>query len=309
MKIRSAYIIYLTAITLVFSLLSYASARTSVCNGKIAFASNQDGHYEIYTMEADGSDVQQLTFNAADEDFPVWSPDGKHILFSSDRTGISEIFMMNDDGSNPVSLTPGQPSFGGRWSPDGMKIAYTVNTNSSGKNIYMMNEDGSNKINLTNDIRSINTLPFWSTDGSDIFFLTDRDYPIGTGADAPNLDLYMMNADGSNPTRLFGVGIGITAIDLSPDGTRIAFGAWRLGPAMIIRDLNTFQDEVLADGMEIGGADPSWSPDGNKIVFNNDGFRLATMNSDGANLTILLTVEPPIELQSLDWQPLDCDIE
>src|ERR687888_72816 len=71
-------------------------------NGKIAFSSFRDGNYEIYTMNADGSDQTRLT----KEDFyPFWSPDGTKILFSSFRDGNYEIYVMNADGSDQLNLT------------------------------------------------------------------------------------------------------------------------------------------------------------------------------------------------------------
>ena len=53
----------------------------SVSNGKIAFVSQRDGNEEIYVMNADGSNVQRLTFDPVgspkSDVNPTWSPDGK----------------------------------------------------------------------------------------------------------------------------------------------------------------------------------------------------------------------------------------
>jgi uncharacterized repeat protein (TIGR01451 family) len=73
---------------------------------KIAFASNRDGNYEIYLMNADGTNPQRLTTSAGADRAPAWSPDGTKIIFSSERDGgNSEIYVMNVDGSNSVRLT------------------------------------------------------------------------------------------------------------------------------------------------------------------------------------------------------------
>ena len=71
----------------------------------MAFASDRDGDYEIYAMNADGSNVTQLTHNSDDYAFSTWSPDGLRIAFESDRDGDWEVFAMNADGSNLIQLT------------------------------------------------------------------------------------------------------------------------------------------------------------------------------------------------------------
>src|SRR4029453_5386695 len=74
-------------------------------NGKIAFVSLRDGNQEIYVMNADGSDVQRLTFEQTADVEPAWSPDGSRIAFRSERDGNAEIYVMDADGSNQTRLT------------------------------------------------------------------------------------------------------------------------------------------------------------------------------------------------------------
>jgi dipeptidyl aminopeptidase/acylaminoacyl peptidase len=71
--------------------------RTPRKAGRVAFVSSRDGDDEIFTMNADGSDVRQLTANAAADTRPDWSPDGTKIVFESNRDGNSEIYVMNAD--------------------------------------------------------------------------------------------------------------------------------------------------------------------------------------------------------------------
>jgi len=56
-------------------------------------------------MNADGSEVTQLTDDDANDMFPAWSPDGTRITFHSNRDGNVEIYVMNADGSNVMNLT------------------------------------------------------------------------------------------------------------------------------------------------------------------------------------------------------------
>lgn len=61
--------------------VSISIAQQSLRNGKIAFASNRDGNYEIYVMDADGTNLIQLTDNQYNDTQPSWSPDGTQIVF------------------------------------------------------------------------------------------------------------------------------------------------------------------------------------------------------------------------------------
>ncbi|NWG32865.1 MAG: PD40 domain-containing protein [Chloroflexi bacterium] len=74
---------------------------------RIAFSSQADGTYEIFTMNSDGSDMTRLTNNTSNNYSPAWSPDGCFIAFHSDRDGHSEIYLMNADGVNQTRLTHG----------------------------------------------------------------------------------------------------------------------------------------------------------------------------------------------------------
>jgi TolB protein len=72
----------------------------SVYGSTIAFMSNRDGTWEIYSMSLDGSGLKRLTNNAAHDGLPVWSPDGKTIAFVSDQGGPWAVWAMSPTGSN-----------------------------------------------------------------------------------------------------------------------------------------------------------------------------------------------------------------
>jgi TolB protein len=71
---------------------------------KVAFMSRRDGNWEIYTVKADGSGLQRLTDEPAEDGLPVWSPDGRHLAFVSRRDGEWAIWVMQGDGSNLKKL-------------------------------------------------------------------------------------------------------------------------------------------------------------------------------------------------------------
>jgi Tol biopolymer transport system component/subtilisin-like proprotein convertase family protein len=77
----------------------------SADGSKILFTSSRDGNFEIYMMNADGSNQVRLTNNSAWDSNAEWAADGQHIIFHSFRTGNWEVYVMNADGSNVVNLT------------------------------------------------------------------------------------------------------------------------------------------------------------------------------------------------------------
>ena len=143
----------------------------AVANGRIAFVSSEGGaRSDIYTMEADGSNVQRLTNNPASNSSPKWSPDGTKIAFA--RTDdyfavIPEIYVMNADGTNQTRLNI--LGYDSRWSPDGTKIVFVSAdvSDATTQEIYVMNADGSN-VQRLNKKQTGDSNPAWSPDGSKI---------------------------------------------------------------------------------------------------------------------------------------------
>ena len=166
---------------------------------QIAFVSEQDGNREIYVMEADGGNPQNLTNNGSHDQNPSWSPDGERIVFASDRDGhfigevgiTSEIYVMEADGGNQQRLTENrQNDWYPSWSPDGERIAFASDRKGDLENfeIYVMEADGGNQQNLTNN-RDYDWDPSWSPDSKRIAFMSDRN---------GSTDIYVMEADGGN---------------------------------------------------------------------------------------------------------------
>ena len=187
--------------------------------GRIAFQSDREGNWEIYVMNADGSDVTRLTDNLADDYFPTWSPDVRRIAFTSRREDNWEIYVVNADGSGLTRLTDNSvddaaPS----WSPDGRYIAFASRRDGT-EEIYAMNVDGSGVIRLT-DNESLDIGPSWSPDGRRIAFYSTRD---------GDFEIYIMNANGSRVTRLTDNESQDVGPSWSPDGRRIAFNSNRDG--------------------------------------------------------------------------------
>ncbi len=81
------------------------ATQTSLSSCPIVFTSNRDGDSDIYVMDADGGNLQQLTDDPARDWDPAWSPGCTRIVFPSDRDGDNEIYAMDADGGNVQQLT------------------------------------------------------------------------------------------------------------------------------------------------------------------------------------------------------------
>lgn len=71
---------------------------------QIAYMSDHDGNWEIYTVGVPFPDVRRLTINEANDGLPTWSPDGQHIAFVSDRDGVWALYLMKPDGSQQTKI-------------------------------------------------------------------------------------------------------------------------------------------------------------------------------------------------------------
>ncbi|MBO6522583.1 MAG: PD40 domain-containing protein [Balneolaceae bacterium] len=151
---------------------------------------------QIFTVNADGSEETQLTFDDEGNTQPRWSPDSEKILFRSNRDGNPELYIMNRDGSNQVRITQSDSlDRYAEWSPSGDRIAFASKRDGADLEIYTMKPDGSDIVKLTDNDAEDGELG-WSPDGTQIVWKF-RDQNTDN-----NHDIYIMNADGSNKTRL-----------------------------------------------------------------------------------------------------------
>lgn len=153
------------------------------------------------------------------------------------------------------------------------RIVFTTDKDGS-TDIYTSDLDGQNLTRLTDSTRE-EAQPKWSPDGKKIVFSSDLE------------DLYIMNADGSNQTRL-NIAPYKNAYfpEWSPDGEKIAFST---DTSFVVLDLQTGTLSKLSSL----GVLPSWSPDGKKLVFLGPWGKLptqyfSTINADGTDLTDLV---------------------
>ena len=275
----------------------------------IAFASDRNGDFQIYVMNADGSGQRRLTRNATTDTEPAWSPDGTKIAFtrrcwhSNDKYDTDrEIYVMNADGSGQRNLTRARLSEdeSPAWSPDGTKIVFESDRGGGALpelGIFVMNADGSGQRRLTRQHTGRRSSdPSWSPDGGWIAFDSDRD---------GNVEVYTMAADGSRLRRLTRNPAYDYAPAWSPDGSTIAFTSERNESEEIyLVHPDGSGERRLTHG---GGEAAAWLPDGTKISFETcsscaDGHGrddFYVVNADGSRKTRLMHASA----DDLAWRP------
>jgi hypothetical protein len=290
----------LPVIALVVLSTAPAHAAYPGANGKILFVRNDgnNGNYQIYTMNSDGSGVTNVgraayIDSSAD---PVWSPDGSRFIYEAWDGQHWLFFIQTADGApatrlEPPSQFPDNPS----WSPDGKQIVYNTQDWVCQQefcqrftSIRKMNVDG------TGDalIRSSGESPVWSPDGQKIAFTE-------VGA-AGFMDIYVMNADGTGVVNVTDDPAPDGGQAWSPDGKRIVFGrgARYVGDTVHMYIVNA--DGTGETAVSDGDVAPAWSPDGSRLVFTSLSsiFTSSTDGSGRTQLTITSRDGRP------DWQPL-----
>jgi len=184
---------------------------------QIVFLSNrEDPHppaclpqcfYQLYVIDADGSDEHKLV----DTDFsvlhPDWHPDGDRLSFDSAANLQGDIYVVRADGTGLQRLI--EDGFWADWSPDGTQIVFASHRDGNVE-IYVADADGSNQRRLTENT-TLDYFPAWSPDGRRIAFGV-----------AEKGQISVMNADGSDERQLTVPG-HCEDPAWSPDSSQIAF--------------------------------------------------------------------------------------
>jgi len=212
--------------------------------------------YDIYKANPDGTDLVRLTNNATYDAEPVVSPDGKQIVFGSQRDGDFDIYIMNADGSNVRRLTDRVGYDGGPWfSPDGTKIVWRA------------------------------WYPETKAERDQWKDCMEKNYIV-----AVPLDLWVMDADGSNKRMILKNGATNFAPSWHPDGNRIIFASnmddWREDIKQFGHNFELYLINIDGRGLErltfnkTFDSFPLFSPDGKKLAFASNRDPLKPRQTD-----------------------------
>lgn len=237
----------------------------------------------LFGLAVGETDPVQLTFQAAFDRSPAWSSDGTRLAFSrddvihvvnSDGTGLKSFasgtnpdwspdgtevayqrsertYILDVDGSGEATFFAA--AYEPAWSPDGTKIAYVVPVEGAPvaqSDIYVVNADGSGRVNLTQNPELLDREPAWSPDGSRIVFRRlDR-------SESSGYDLWVMDADGSNPERILMLAGAQISPTWLPDDRILFQGSV---PSVLDRANGTVEELVNAEPGYFY-FDPAWRP-------------------------------------------------
>ncbi len=284
---------------------------TGTIEGKIMFETATGG--EIYTVNGDGSDLTRVTRGID----PTWSPDGKQITFTRwDNTGAG-VYVANADGSNERLVFGTSKARWPRWSPDGKYIVFSQDKTPGGNNPtwkLAVVEVTTGKLSEPQCSQQCYS-PSWTPGSSSIVYIDPSIGILTTNLLAgpairlgPNATYYDSGANIPRPVVNWPP---MQDAEVSPNGSKIVYamqaqnrwelntinadGSGQTGITSPDRVLSILFDKVIRN------VAPTWSPDGQQILFlsdRNGKWEFFVTDANGQNtVQVLKGVTDQIALQ------------
>ncbi len=262
--------------TLADDIVNILTGQKGIAQSRIVFTAQTQKAKELFVMDYDGTNPQQLTQNGSLNLTPAWSTDGRSVAFTTYQFGHPDLYF--------VDAVSGKPSFhlkqtglqsAPAWSPDGKRVA-VASTHEGNAEIYVMNA-GSAKLQRITIHPSTDTSPSWSPTGRELVFTSDR---LGSP------QLFIMDAEGGNVRRLTYTGNYNDSPSWSPQGDKIVYVSRVEGRFQIMTTDVTGENAVPLTN-SASNEDPCWSPDGYRIAFSSTregGWDIYSMEWNGENV-------------------------
>jgi TolB protein len=232
---------------------------------RMVFIRMIEGREQLFVMGTGGGGEAQITRDSADHEDPAWSPDGRSIAYVRIEGASKIVHVMRVDGSGDEAVTPPtQSAIHPSWTPDGARILYCTDDDlrppvKNASEIYAVDLRTRKVATLISG--GVNTFPVMSPDGRRILFRR----MLGE----MNSEVFVADADGSNPRNLTSHPSFEGWPSWSPDGARIAFAGNRNANYQIFLMEADGSNVRLLANTEGRATVPRWAPDGRTIYFTN----------------------------------------
>jgi len=243
-----------------------------IASSKIAFVATKSGPKEIYTCDADGAGVVQLTRDGKISVAPNISADRRRLVYTGYQSGYADVYEI-DLGSgarNRIMKYPGTNS-GAAFSPDGNRIAVTLSKDGNPE-LYVASAGGGGARRLTHT-PGVESSPTWSPNGDEIIYSSD---------DRGGPQLYRISAGGDGARALSTGSSYCTEPNWSPDGKRVAFNTRSGGFQVTILDLGSGSTRTVGEGQ-----DPAWGADSRHLIFASGGALVMFDTVTGQRTTLV----------------------
>ncbi len=266
-----------------------------IARTKIAFVGEKENGRELFVMDYDGYDPQQVTADGYLNLMPTWSPDRKSLIYTAYRDRKQQIMLRElATGREDVLVSPASLNITATFAPNGQSITYAA-AQEGNSDIYQIALDSRRSKQLTSH-HSADLSPTWSPDGRHLAFTSDR---------GGRPQIYLMDADGSNVSRLTYDGDYNAAPAWSPKGDWIVYVCRIPGEGFKLCRISPDgkRRNQITKGNSIDDS-PSWAPNGRHIVFSSirgGESQIYIITSEGAGFEKISSVGA--HLSSPAWSP------